>query len=1352
MYSDFYIQRRLSSTEKKFSEKELLEESTLVVVLAEPGGGKTELLHSLSSQLGTSAITATKFVYIGFEQERKPIVIDGFDELAKINQSGIHQLLAQVVKAKPTCVIISSRSSEWDNTATNTVKDFLGHEPLIVRLCDFDESEQRAIFEHHAPNEDFANFHEEVSRFDLESLLPNPQFLTMFTDAYLESGRKFSDKRSIFKLAVERLTKEGKPTSSKIGNLLSVSQKVKIASELFAKLLLSGAEGISINEFSETRIYPLFSSLLNSDSDISTVLATRLFKPGDTVDQHRPVHKIVAEYCSADFLVKRIVDPADNLTLPQCLSIIAPNSTVRDELRGLVGWMAALGNRDIQQTLIELDPYAILANGDPSQLEPISKQLLLAKLQEIEENDPYFRRADFWRRFSIASFFTKDIVEELKVLLERGSDGHLRDLILELLVGSPVCNLLLKELQHIALGAQEDKYTRLFALNCLVGCAGYDFKLDLTALLTEAGSVSLEVAAKGIELVGLEKFDLSCLEKFFRTSANLYPSEKQRQSGVIGERYFIKHLIQKLDTDSVEWLLDALTLDLVCSCGLKRYECDCITGISKIVGSMLDHYFNIASPSFEPLRVWRWIQNLTFHGNRGTSDSKSVQVLYEDRSLREGILKHVFGGLTDPNQIHEIQIHKFGSPFHSHSALYFVQKDYRFLVDFAFDSDNPHLWGSFIAKHNRHQHSKDSAPNELRRHMREQALQKPMFMQIWAKINRTVAQSDLEHHRRWDAKHKRKVKRFQKRKIDVYTKNIQYINEHRELVERGRHWPLLVNFAYVALTKPENIPTEFGSETIVRNALRNCLEFIEPHVPDLKKLAELRCCSKGLHVEIILYASCIEIMREYGNLEGVKPALLVALKTTFNTRYDGVDEVEYNSLKAEVNRLLFPDQQKAELFLRHYLEPQLGNSECKHTRVELLQYDDVFSSLKSELPIEWLECFQELEYHAMDTLFELAARFGERERLNRLILTRSSDMLTKWPAPKDDEKFEKRRKFWFVRAFYFLNQEVACPYFDWLKPDRNSVLLFEHRSGRMNRGEHDPWPWLSTLKIELIMNAFFDKWPKVDLPSHWGSDSPVGEKAYRFLTEIVWTISHDSPDEAIPVLNRMLENQGFTDIHLTLKSIKADQLRKKALRDFEPPTPQQIVDLLDNNEIVTVEGLRASILQELTDYQKDLHGGEFNTAKQFYKEDTNGQFTHKGEVDCVEIIAERLSLVLQPKSISVAAEHQTKDQNRIDITAAKVITGKRRLLAIEAKGQWHKDLYSAATEQLYKRYSIHPDAEQQGIYLVIWFGAHLTIAGRRRHGINSPFELQKSIEDKLPLELRGLIDVFVLDVSRSDAN
>ena len=68
-------------------------------------------------------------------------------------------------------------------------KTFFGHPPLVVRLCEFDKTEQRAIFDDHLPGEEFAAFQAEVTRFDLEALLPNPQFLKLFADAYIESGR-----------------------------------------------------------------------------------------------------------------------------------------------------------------------------------------------------------------------------------------------------------------------------------------------------------------------------------------------------------------------------------------------------------------------------------------------------------------------------------------------------------------------------------------------------------------------------------------------------------------------------------------------------------------------------------------------------------------------------------------------------------------------------------------------------------------------------------------------------------------------------------------------------------------------------------------------------------------------------------------------------------------------------------------------------------------------------------------------------------------------------------------------------------------------------------------------------------
>jgi hypothetical protein len=48
--------------------------------------------------------------------------------------------------------------------------------------------------------------------------------------------------------------------------------------------------------------------------------------------------------------------------------------------------------------------------------------------------------------------------------------------------------------------------------------------------------------------------------------------------------------------------------------------------------------------------------------------------------------------------------------------------------------------------------------------------------------------------------------------------------------------------------------------------------------------------------------------------------------------------------------------------------------------------------------------------------------------------------------------------------------------------------------------------------------------------------------------------------------------------------------------------------------------------------------------------------------------------------------------------------------------------------------------------LVIWFGKNKKIAGLKNCEIKSAQELKESIEERLPSELIGPIDVFVLDV------
>ncbi|HHX2229027.1 TPA: NACHT domain-containing protein, partial [Klebsiella pneumoniae] len=468
MNSTFYLERNFTHGDRTYTETELLAASTHIVVLAEPGGGKTELMKSLAQKLNTSVFNASVFAYVEADKENSPLIIDAVDEVARIDQSGIHKLLALARTSTPTRVIMSSRSSEWGQASTSIFEKFLGFSPMVVRLREFDQNEQHAIFKHHAPEEDFFAFQTEVTRFSLDMLLPNPQFLKMFTDAYLESGRRFADKRSIFALAVERLAKEANPNIPKASVSLSVAQKISFSAEVYAKLLLSGAEGVSTTDATSSRMYPMLSALFSGSTACYDILSTQLFKPGDKEDQHRPVHKIVAEYCAADYLIKRIADPVDVLTLPKCLPVIAPNGTARDELRGLLGWMAALGNKSVQGSIIELDAYAVLANGDPSQLERSSKRQLLHRLKKIEAEDPYFRRSDFWRRFSAAGFFTQDVVEEIKPLLTMSNEGHLRSLILELLADSPVNCHLASELSLLTLNPDESEQIRTLASRCLL--------------------------------------------------------------------------------------------------------------------------------------------------------------------------------------------------------------------------------------------------------------------------------------------------------------------------------------------------------------------------------------------------------------------------------------------------------------------------------------------------------------------------------------------------------------------------------------------------------------------------------------------------------------------------------------------------------------------------------------------------------------------------------------------------------------------------------------------------------------------------------------------------------------------
>ncbi len=206
--SDLYISRTLLCEDKTFTEAELLRHKGVVVVLAEPGAGKTRLLSSISSQLGVVTEKASIFRLKTSVPATNALVLDALDEVAKLDSSGINAVLVRAQETDASKVVLASRSSEWEEARSVFIRDCFGTDPMVVRLQPFNDAEQKELFLDYVPGEDFSEFKCELERFELQPLLGNPQFLRLFADAFVQSGRKFTTKSKIFEDAVRRLAHE----------------------------------------------------------------------------------------------------------------------------------------------------------------------------------------------------------------------------------------------------------------------------------------------------------------------------------------------------------------------------------------------------------------------------------------------------------------------------------------------------------------------------------------------------------------------------------------------------------------------------------------------------------------------------------------------------------------------------------------------------------------------------------------------------------------------------------------------------------------------------------------------------------------------------------------------------------------------------------------------------------------------------------------------------------------------------------------------------------------------------------------------------------------------------------------
>ncbi len=1334
MSNKIYIERQIWIEDHWVAQSHLLSNNGVSVILAEPGAGKSDLLANLASQFKVALERASLFRHRAKTNDSSVLIVDALDEVAKIDGAAVDTVFVKAFETGAKRVIFASRSGQWDQARTHTLKDCFGEEPQIIRLRPFSEEEQRCLFEAYKPDESFEKFLAGLKKLDLDGLLGNPQFLKMYSDAFVKRGGAFESKRQIFSDAVEQLAGEVNDTIRQ-SNLRPAKEVAEEAGGIFAKLLVAGSSGVSLSQHSAGRDFP-FINALTKDGQLLDVIGTGLFKPSQDSDQHEPVHRIIAEYAAARYFVRRIQDPQNPLSLKRTLSLIAPNSVVRDELRGLLAWMAAEGDTTIQERVIKLDPYAILSNGDPSRLAESSKKKLLEGLLELSKVNPYFRGSDVWRSFSAHGFFTNETITVVRKLLKKPDQAsHLTGLLLELLEGSSAVAALEEDLSVLVTDVNLDGKTRFRAHLTLISHNGRDHSSEFQKLLSERTEISLEIAASLVEKEGIAIFGKKACFKLLMSIAQIYfPAPKARGSDQ-PSRYFITTLIQSFTGCDLTWFLDKISYGLKCTCGAKyAFDCYCRRGRSHIIGLLLDRLFAEAEIRPTSAKIWSWTKALNFKHDRIGKDNAAVNALQNDHQLRRSTQLLAFKELTEGGSIIEMKQSFFSGE--GHLGIKFYQGDLEAIVDHAFNTNNTLLWAHFIEHHRPYQ--KEGFQNPLRAHMRYQSRQKPEFARLWAQQSRA-----------WKKAHKadrvpsfRHSKRMRRRRIqerDITQANQQHFDDNRKQIEDGQHWSWLRTFAIGYLHQNTTHFPEMDDKELPARALRNCFSFLKPHMPTLTELAE----SSGTYeIVTVAHAACLAEFRETGNLDGIDVELLRAVKTDSHASYTGDERSDHEAFEAEINRLIYIIPIDAENYVREFIEPQLATRTQGFTDAGWLEYRDEFEHLRATLPIEWLERFLTMPLDSAKSLFDVAAQHCDRSRLIVLIERQCTEIGTPPSDPDELKLFHANRDFWIIRQFFFFD-EICDESRDWLKENKARLLELGYISGALYRAENTGWPDLSAEKIKLVLEIFVDQWPKVFLPSSYGTGDPPEQTAYRYLTEVIWQIGKDNPQNLIPVVDELSSDNRFDDLQTSLKAIRAQGVKKLALRDYMPPSPEAVVDILDNQKIGTVEDLRVFLVEQLDDIQGWARGGETDGLSYFYEGDK-----HVDENTATKRIVDRLILQCKALGLSVTIEHQLANSKRCDFTVRCHIDGVSRLLVVEVKGQWHGELYTAAKMQLYERYAVHPDAADQGIYLVLWFGPGTKVAGLKRHSITTASALRQSILDNMPKELHSRIDVIVLDFSK----
>jgi hypothetical protein len=428
-----------------------------------------------------------------------------------------------------------------------------------------------------------------------------------------------------------------------------------------------------------------------------------------------------------------------------------------------------------------------------------------------------------------------------------------------------------------------------------------------------------------------------------------------------------------------------------------------------------------------------------------------------------------------------------------------------------------------------------------------------------------------------------------------------------------------------------------------------------------------------------------------------------------------------------LEEIVFADETQGKVFFRTSIEPQL-QAGLEHVHdLYLLTHDQRWSALAGKLAVDWLIQDTTLPLAVESELLDAAVRHGDGRGLAQLVavgsvrLHASFETLLEWLATD------------FVIDFDRARPHLA----DAASDDRN----FLWRIRRRVAGRYDAVVPLTIAQHAFVVEAFGSCWPQTGWPEGVSSGDTNPWDASDFIGRAIHSIAAEPVAEATETLQRLLSDAApsYSD---TLRHALALQRRLRRDHEYVPASIDQVRSMASDALPETIDDMRAYFGDRVAAVQARMHATNTDMWEAYW-DGTKPRSENFCRNRLIEHISGRL-----PAAIRFEPEMHMPNQKRADIAAIRDAIG----LPVEIKGQWYTEVWDAPMEQLAARYIRDWHAEGRGAYIVIWFGdvprKQLPPHPDGLFASNTPEALRKMLIDRIPQAMQGLIDVYVIDVTR----